>query len=89
MTAKNSFKFEEALKELEAITEWFESSEIDLDQGIDKFERGMELTEQLRAHLQAVENRVEIIKKKFGDSKLSHQDKQVSTDSDETIDLFA
>lgn len=59
------FEFEKALKELEDITTWFESTDVDLDQGLDKFERGMELTSQLKAHLVTVENRVEKIKQRF------------------------
>lgn len=58
-------KFDEALKELEAITEWFESEDVDLDAGIAKFERGMELAALLKAHLAEAENRVEKIKQKF------------------------
>jgi exodeoxyribonuclease VII small subunit len=59
------FEFEPALRELEEITQWFESSEVDLDRGLDKFERGMELAGQLKAHLAGVENRVEKIKARF------------------------
>jgi len=59
------FKFEQALKELEDITQWFESTDVDLDQGLVKFERGMELASQLKSHLTSVENRVEKIKQKF------------------------
>ncbi|MDB5178463.1 MAG: Exodeoxyribonuclease 7 small subunit [Patescibacteria group bacterium] len=59
------FEFEKALKELEDITTWFESTDVDLDQGLDKFERGMELASQLKAHLVTVENRVEKIKQRF------------------------
>lgn len=59
------FQFDKALKELEEITAWFESSDVDLDQGIAKFERGMELSAQLKEHLQAVENKVEKIKARF------------------------
>jgi exodeoxyribonuclease VII small subunit len=59
------FEFEKALKELEAITLWFESTDVDLDQGLVKFERGMELAGQLKNHLATVENRVDKIKQRF------------------------
>jgi len=59
------FQFDKALKELEDITAWFESSQVDLDAALPKFERGMELSAQLKEHLQAVENKVEKIKAKF------------------------
>jgi exodeoxyribonuclease VII small subunit len=65
MSTAKPFQFEAALKELEEITAWFESSDVDLDAGLAKFERGMELSTQLKEHLQAVENRVEKIKAKF------------------------
>lgn len=65
MTTPKPFEFEQALKELEDITTWFESTNVDLDQGLVKFERGMELATQLKSHLAGVENRVEKIKQRF------------------------
>lgn len=63
--SEHKFQFDEAMKELEAITTWFESADVNLDQGLVKFERGMELAAQLKEHLASVENRVEKIKAKF------------------------
>ncbi len=59
------FEFEKALKELEELTAWFESSDVDLDAGLAKFERGMELATELKTHLASVENRVEKIRERF------------------------
>jgi exodeoxyribonuclease VII small subunit len=87
--ANTPFKFEQALKELEEITVWFESPDVDLDQGLVKFERGMELAGQLKSHLQTVENRVEKIKAKFqpgGSGVVSEPDE---LPSDDQPDLFA
>lgn len=53
------------LTELEKITEWFESDEVDLNEALQKFERGMELADQLKKELETVENRVEKIKQRF------------------------
>jgi exodeoxyribonuclease VII small subunit len=64
MTTK-PFEFEKSLKELEEITAWFESSDVDLDAGLAKFERGMELATELKTHLAGVENRVEKIRARF------------------------
>jgi len=61
----DSFDFGASLKELEAITTWFEGDNIDLDEGLVKFERGMELATKLKAHLAETQNRVEKIKVKF------------------------
>lgn len=63
------FEFEKALKELEEITSWFESSDVDLDAGLAKFERGMELATELKTHLAGVENRVEKIRQRFSAAK--------------------
>ena len=63
--SEDKFDFSARLKELEAITNWFESENADLDQGLAKFERGVELVADLRQHLKTAENRVEQIKQKF------------------------
>lgn len=57
--------FGSKLKELESITEWFESEEVDLNEALKKFERGMELADTLKKDLQTIENRVDVIKQKF------------------------
>ena len=62
------FHFDTAMKELDAITSWFEQSDMPLDEGLTKFERGMELATDLKKHLAQVENRVETIRERFGDS---------------------
>jgi exodeoxyribonuclease VII small subunit len=63
--SEKKFEFDQAMAELEQITRWFESTEVNLDQGLAKFERGMELSTKLKEHLSLVENRVEKIKAKF------------------------
>ena len=65
MTKANSENFSNQLSELEAITSWFESDQVDLDEGITKFERGMELVTSLKQRLGEVENRVDKVKAKF------------------------
>lgn len=52
-------------KELEDISAWFEKGEADLDQGLAKFERAMEIAGALRQRLAAAENKVKEIKKRF------------------------
>jgi len=89
--ATQPFEFEQALKELEDITRWFESSDADLDQGLVKFERGMELASQLKNHLVTVENRVEKIKQRFSAAPppvAASAEPTASLDSDEQTDLF-
>ena len=57
--------FADAFQELEAITEWFETQNVDLDEGVKKFERGLELAAMLKAKLADVEDTVVTLKKKF------------------------
>lgn len=57
--------FAHEFKELEAITEWFEKEDIDLEEGLKKFERGLELASSLKEYLGKVENKVKEIKAKF------------------------
>jgi exodeoxyribonuclease VII small subunit len=66
--SKKTFSFAQSFQELEEITSWFDSQEnADLDQGLKKFERGLELASQLKKKLSEVENKVEEIKKKFSE----------------------
>lgn len=57
--------FKQQLEELEQIVDWFESSEVDIDQAISKFERGMELAAALEKQLADTETKVEEITRKF------------------------
>lgn len=64
MSKKNA-GFSEAFAELETITTWFETEEVDLDEGLKKFERGLELAKVCKQKLAEVENKVVELKKKF------------------------
>lgn len=64
MTAKPK-SFAKAFEELEEITHWFESGDADLDEGLKKFERGLELSKLCQEKLAEVENKVKEIKAKF------------------------
>lgn len=66
-TKKKEFDFGKAYKELEDIIEWFETGDVDLDEGLAKFEKGLELAQQCKARLKDVENKVTKIKAKFED----------------------
>jgi len=59
--------FGAAYKELEEIVAWFEKGDVDLDVGLDKFERGLALAKSCKERLKEVENKVKTIKIKFGD----------------------
>jgi len=63
--AKKTSSFGEAFQELEEITAWFERGDVDLDEGLKKFERGLELAGVCKGKLAEVENKVIELKKKF------------------------
>jgi len=65
MPPKKQQNFATSFKELEEITRWFETGEMDLDQGLKKFERGLELAKLCKEKLAEVENKVKEIKVKF------------------------
>lgn len=65
-TAKNNkVNFSQAFEELEEITAWFEKGEADLDEGLKKFERGLELAKICKGKLLEVENKIKELKNKF------------------------
>lgn len=80
--------FATGLKELEEITTWFESDNLDLDKGLAKFERGMELIAQLKKYLGTVENQVQQIKSKFAEPSSSTPSRAEEPDDSEP-ELFA
>lgn len=82
------FKFELAMKELEDITAWFERPDVDLDQSLAKFERGLELSGSLKDYLQTVENKVEKIKQRF-DSPRAKTVQNSPVDDNDLTDMFA
>ncbi|MFB6182364.1 MAG: exodeoxyribonuclease VII small subunit [Candidatus Magasanikbacteria bacterium] len=57
--------FSEDFSKLEKITESFENDEFDLEEGIEKFEEGMELAEKLKNKLNEAENKIEKVKEGF------------------------
>lgn len=75
--------FTAKLKELENITKWFEAEDLDLDEALVKFERGMTLVSELKEHLGKVQNQVEKIKHKFssvgGDEAITSEELEDSS----------
>ena len=69
MTKKLSEKISlsKAFKELEEITKEFENEEVDLEKGIPKFKRGLQLARYLKKRLSIIENEIKKIKGDFKD----------------------
>ncbi len=82
-TTKESF--EKQFKELETIVAALESGTANLDESLEQFKRGLELAQELKQKLTEVENRVEIIKKKFSKDLAAETTDAADTDVDEEI----
>ena len=61
--------FESALKELEALVEKMEQGDIRLEESLQHFERGIQLTRQCQQALQAAEQKVHILLEKGNTSE--------------------
>ena len=81
--AAEKFNFAEAFKELEGIVEWFETQDVDLEEGLQKFERGLEIAKLCRGRLKEVENKVSLIKAKF--SGIEEEDEDDSSEKQPSL----
>jgi exodeoxyribonuclease VII small subunit len=59
--SNNCNSFEEAIKELEAIVDKLEKGEIPLDESIEYFQKGMELSKYCTQKLNEVEKKISIL----------------------------
>jgi exodeoxyribonuclease VII small subunit len=58
--------FEKSLAELESLVQRLERGDVPLDEALRTFERGVALTRQCQARLQAAQQKVEILLKRSG-----------------------
>lgn len=67
MSAKTTSKinFAKSYDELQKIVEWFEKGDVDLEEGVKKFEQGIKLVGELKKYLGNIEAKVKQIKVKF------------------------
>lgn len=60
---KDKFNFAKSYKDLQAIVDWFEKEDVDLEEGIAKFEEGSKLVKDLKQYLETMENKIKELKK--------------------------
>lgn len=53
------------LRELDELIAWFDQDDFDLDEALKKFDEGVKLTEQIEERLNALENKITVLKKRF------------------------
>jgi len=61
ITPKKELSIEEALSQLEQISHYLESGDIDLEKSIPKFKRGVELAKEIKKKLKKFENEIQQI----------------------------
>ncbi len=60
-STESSINFEKALNELEQIVRELESGDVNLDQSLKKFEKGIELYKNCRSSLENAEKKIKIL----------------------------
>ncbi|HPQ22962.1 MAG TPA: exodeoxyribonuclease VII small subunit, partial [Candidatus Paceibacterota bacterium] len=58
---EEKINFTKAYQEIEEINEWFQNEDIDLEEALKKYERGMELIKKCKERLNEAENKFEEI----------------------------
>jgi len=68
--SKKTPDFETALAELESLVEQMEQGDLSLDESLEQFERGIQLTRACQTALKDAEQKVQILLKKDGQTEL-------------------
>jgi exodeoxyribonuclease VII small subunit len=64
-TTKKPKSYQQMADELAGLIEWFESSSVNLDEAVSKYEQAMQLVEQMENYLKSAENKIKKITLKF------------------------
>lgn len=64
MSAKKT-NIQENMKQLEAIVEWFESDDVDIDEALQKYEEGLKLVSELQTDMKTAKNKFTKLQKSF------------------------
>ncbi|BCX15210.1 MAG: hypothetical protein KatS3mg097_102 [Candidatus Parcubacteria bacterium] len=62
---KKKFNFNEAYKQLEEISQWFQQDDVDLDEALEKFQLGIQLIDKCKKELTKVENKFKQVRDKY------------------------
>ena len=54
--SSKEFNFKKTFAELEELSAWFQNPDIDLDEALKKYQRGLALIKEAQAHLKETEN---------------------------------
>ncbi|MEW6994372.1 exodeoxyribonuclease VII small subunit [Colwelliaceae bacterium MEBiC 14330] len=73
-----NMSFEESLQELDSIVQNLEQGDMNLEESMALFERGLNLSQLSQVKLQAAEQKVKILLEKNGNAQLTDFDSNVS-----------
>lgn len=59
------FDYQKLSEELDGILEHLQTADLDIDEAVKQYERGMQIVKELEAYLKAAENKVTKIKASF------------------------
>lgn len=65
--SNEKFDFSEAYQEIKEINKWFEKEEIDLEEALEKYERGMKLIKKCKDRLEKSENKFKEIREEYSE----------------------
>lgn len=68
-TPKNETPLNDQLRELDELIAWFDRDDFDLDEALKKFDDGIKLTEQIEERLSKLENKITVLRERFGEGK--------------------
>lgn len=68
MATPKDIDYSKLTRELDIISEQLQSGELDIDEAIKKYERGMAIVTQLQTYLKKAQNKVTHIKANFEDN---------------------
>lgn len=66
---KNEKPLNDQLRELDELIAWFDRDDFDLDEALAKFDDGIKLTEQIEERLGKLENKITVLRERFGEGK--------------------
>lgn len=65
MSNKSEETLETQLKQLDQVVAWFDQEDFDVEEALGKYEQGIELVTAIEDRLKHLENKVEVLKKRF------------------------
>lgn len=78
-----SFQFSTAFDRLTNIVESLETGKIDLDEALKQYEEGLKIVQECKKQLQQVENKVKVIREKYGTDNVAMDMDEESEESPE------